>query len=801
MPSDLRAAARSLRSRPGLSLAMVATLALGIGAVTALFSVVDAVLLRRLPFGDSGRLVMIHQYDRVSGTTREASSVPDYYDLAARARSFSGLAAFVSNSVSLAGAGGEPRRLTATGVSHAYFATLELHPLLGRGVLPEEDRPGGARVAVLSEELWRSTFRADPGVLGRPIKLDDESYDIVGVMPRGSALPGAAADLWVPLQLGPASTPRSLHNVFVLGRLGSGVTLAAAQAEATGIAADLERDFAESNRGRGFSVEPLADVMVGSVRPALLVLLGAVTLVLLIACVNVANLLLAQGWARSREIALRRTLGASLPRLTRQFLAESLLLAAAGGALGVLLAVWGLDLLLQLAPSDLPRLETVQVDIGVLTVAILVTMVVALVFGILPTLQARRIDLHGALQGSGSRGATGGLANRRVRDLLVAAEVALSVVLVVGAGLLIRSLGKLQSVDPGFRTEQVVKLDLTLPASRYPQNFAEHPHWTAVSGFYQRLLERAAALPGVGAVALAASHPLAAGFTNSFVIVGREAEYTQQPEIAIRVVSPGYFALMNVPLRRGRLLEDRDVEDAAGVLLLNEAAVRRFFPGQDPIGQRLAFWGRERTIVGVVGNEHFRGLAEEAPPAAYPPLAQVPIGSASLLARAGGGAVPALEAAVWALDPDLALSGVEPLDRTLAESIARPRFTTVLLGLFAGLALLLASIGVHGLLSYTVAQRTREIGIRLALGAPPPAVLALVARRGLVLALAGTAAGLLGALALGRLLRSLLFGVGPSDPVTFAAAPLILVAVALVASYLPARRAARVDPMIALRSE
>jgi putative ABC transport system permease protein len=605
----------------------------------------------------------------------------------------------------------------------------------------------------------------------------------------------------VPLQLGPASTPRSLHNVFVLGRLGSGVTLTAAQAEATGIAADLERDFAESNRGRGFSVEPLAEVMVGSVRPALLVLLGAVTLVLLIACVNVANLLLAQGWARSREIALRRTLGASLPRLTRQFLAESLLLAAAGGALGVLLAVWGLDLLLQLAPSDLPRLGTVQVDSGVLAVAIAVTMVVALVFGILPTLQARRIDLHGALQGSGSRGATGGVANRRVRDLLVAAEVALSVVLVVGAGLLIRSLGKLQSVDPGFRTDQVVKLDLTLPASRYPQNFTEHPHWTAVSGFYQRLLERAAVLPGVGAVALAASHPLAAGFTNSFVIVGREAEYTQQPEIAIRVVSPGYFALMNVPLRRGRLLEDRDVEDAAGVLLINEAAVRRFFPGRDPVGQRLAFWGRERTIVGVVGNERFRGLAEEAPPAAYPPLAQVPIGSASLLARADGGAVPALEAAVWALDPDLALSGVEPLDQTLAESIARPRFTTVLLGLFAGLALLLASIGVHGLLSYTVVQRTREIGIRLALGAPPPAVLALIARRGLALALAGTAAGLLGALALGRLLRSLLFGVGPSDPVTFAAAPLILVAVALVASYLPARRAARVDPMIALRSE
>jgi predicted permease len=801
VPSDLRAAARSLRGRPGLSLAMVATLALGIGAVTALFSVVDAVLLRRLPFGDSGRLVMIHQFDRVSGTTREASSVPDFYDLAARARSFTAVAAFASSSVSLAGAGGAPRRLNATGVSHSYFPTLELQPLLGRGVLPEEDRPGGARVAVLSEELWRSGFGADAGVLGRPIRLDDESYIIVGVMPRGSSLPGAAADVWVSLQLGPSSTPRSLHNILVVGRLADGVTLSAARTEATRIAADLERDYAESNRGRGFSVEPLADVMVGAVRPALLVLLGAVTLVLLIACVNVANLLLAQGWARSREIALRRALGASLPRLTRQFLAESLLLATLGGALGVLLAVWGLDLLLRLAPSDLPRLETVRMDLGVLTVAIGVTTAVALVFGALPTLQARRIDLHGALQGGGGRGATGGVAHRRARDLLVTAEVALSVVLVVGAGLLIRSLWKLQAVDPGFRTAQVLKLDLTLPPSRYPQDFAEHPHWTAVSGFYQRLLERASAVPGVGAAALAASHPLAPGFTNSFVIVGREAEYTQQPEIAIRVVSPGYFALMDVPLRRGRLLEERDVADAAGVLLINEAAARRFFPAQDPVGQRIAFWGRERTVVGVVGNERFRGLGEEAPPAAYPPLAQVPVGSASLLARAGDAAVPALQRAVWSLDPDLALSGVEPLDRTLAQTIARPRFTTVLLGLFATLALLLASIGVHGLLSYTVVQRTREIGIRLALGAPRPAVLGLVARQGVGLALAGTAAGLLGGLALSRLLRSLLFGVGPTDPVTFVAAPLILVAVTLVASYFPARRATRVDPMIALRSE
>ncbi len=780
---------------------MLATLALGIGAVTALFSVVDAVLLQRPPFGQPDRLVMLYQHDRISGTAREPASVPDFYDLQARARGFESLAAFATWQVSVAGTGGEPARLTATGVTHAFFSTLRLTPILGRGLLPEEDRPGGARVAVLGERLWRSRFAADPAVLGRTIRIDDESHTVVGVAPEGAALPDADADLWVPLQLGPTSTARSVHNVLVVGRLAAGSDPGSVAAEARRVALELEREYPESNRGRGMTAEPLTEVMVGAIRPALLVLLGAVTLVLLIACVNVANLLLARGWARSREIALRRALGATLPRLTRQFLAESLILALAGGALGILLAVWGLELLLRLAPADLPRLESVEVSAGVLLAATALTVIVALVFGALPALQARRTDLNGALQGGGTRGATGDRARRRTRDLLVTTEVALSVVLVVGAGLLLRSLWKLQAVDPGFRTAQVVKLDLALPESRYPQDYANHPRWSAVTGFYQRLLEQADAVPGVESAALAASHPLAPGFTSSFVIVGREGEYERQPEIALRAVSPGYFGIVGVPLRAGRLLEERDAVDAPGVLLINQAAALRFFPGQNPLGQRIEFWGRERTIVGVVGDERFRGVGEEAPPAAYPPLAQAPIGSASLLVRAGPGVEDALRRAVWSLDPDLALSGIEGLDRTLAQSMARPRFTTVLLGLFAVLALLLASVGVHGLLSYAVVQRTREIGIRLALGAPRAGVVGMVVGRGLALALAGAAVGLAGALGLSRLLRGLLFGVGPTDPVTFAAAPAVLLAVAALASYLPARRAARVDPMIALRSE
>ena len=793
---DLRYALRSLAAAPGTTFVVLATLALGIGATTAIFSVANAVLLRPLPFPEPERLAMIYQQDRITGTEREPSSVPDWYDLRARSRSFGAIGAFQSRPATLARDGAEPARVTAVSASSGLFAALGVTARAGRLYDAAEDRPGGPQVALLAEGFWRTDFAADARVVGRTVRLDDETFTIVGVVAAGAALPGPEPELWTPLALGPATTPRSLHNVLLLGRLAPGVTLDDARRETGALGAALEAENPQTNRGRGFAVEPLHEVLAGGLRPALLVLLGAVALLLLAACANAANLVLARGWGRSREVAIRSALGASGARIGRQFFAEGLLTAIGAAILGALVALWGLDALSGLAPAEL-QVRDLAPDWRVLTTTLAVTVLITLALGTAPTLQARRSGLaHLAAAGAQER--------RRTRDALVVAQVAVSVVLLVGAGLLGRSFVELVGVDPGFRTENVMKLDLQLPRGRYPQRFDVHPRWPEVTGFYDRLLARVEALPGVRSAAIAANHPLAPGFTNSFVIEGRESEYESQPEIAVRAASPGYFQTVGVPLRRGRLLDGRDAAGAPDVVLINEAAAARFFAGREPVGQRISFWGRTREIVGVVGNERFHGLAEAAPPAMYPPLAQAPIGAASVLVRAGGPAEPlgnALREAVRGIDPALAVFDVEMLDRTLAESVARPRFTTVLLGVFAGVTLLLAVLGLYGLLSYAVAQRTRELGIRLALGAPALRVLAAVVARGLALALVGAALGILGSLLLGGTLRGLLFGVRPADPLVLVAAPVFLLLVAGVASYLPARRATGVDPMIALRTD
>jgi predicted permease len=817
---DLRYAARSLRRSPAFTIAAVLTLALGIGANAAIFSVVDGVLLRPAPFPDIGRLVMVWETDRNSGTTREPASIPDFRDLQQRATGFAALAAFTPVEVSHTRNGSEPARLAALAVTDGFVPLLGIRPVAGRTLTADETRDGGPRSILISEDLWDAAFSRAPDAIGQSMRLDDVDWRIVGVLPRsadfgtlqtlGRAAYGrgfadrgdrARIDVWFGLRASP-DAPRDNHPIFVAGRLANGATPSGAQQELTSIATDLERAY-PSNRGRGVFVESMTSVIFGKTRPAMLVLLGAVALVLLVACGNVANLLLVRGAGRMRDVSVRIALGAGRRRLAAQVLAESALLTALGAALGILLAYVGLDLLLSMAPSSLPRVDEVGLDTRVLGVTLAVCVLVSLLFGSLPLLQSREHALHGALQSGSGRGSSAGRTQRRVRSALVVAELAMAVMLMSGAGLLIKSLWQLQRVDPGFQAAGVLKAEFQLPESRYPQDRAAFPNWPAQQRFYAELQTRAAAIPGVQGVAIAAANPLDAGFTSSIRVVGREGEGADWPEPSIRSVSASYFATMGVPVSDGRVFGTGDDAGAAPVIVINESARRRYFEGRSAIGQRISLWGADRTVVGVVGNEHVKGIDEAAPPSVYMPLPQVPMGNAVLVRVNGDPSsfAPAIRRIVAELDPALPLFGVEPLQQTLSNSLAERRFTMVSLGAFAAVALLLAAIGVHGVLSYTVAQRTREIGIRMALGADARGVRALIVSEGAVLAGIGLTIGLAGAFAMTGVLSVLLYGVGARDPLVFAAVAIGLGLVALVASYLPANRAARMDPIAALRME
>ena len=820
---DLRYALRSLRKAPAFTTAAVLTLALGIGANTAIFSVVDGVLLRSSPFEDIARLMVIWETDRKSGTTREPASVPDYLDFRERTARFGELAAMAGTEVNLTPDDGDPARLAGLFVTHEYFRLLGLSPAVGRGFTDEEDQPGGPASVLISEDLWERLFLRDPAVVGRTIRLNDVPRNIVGVLARGSdfgmlqILKAAAysrgfadrggrvqVDVWLPLRPNPAVNPRDNHPIFVLGRLAPGASAETAQQEMAAITADLEQAY-PANDARGANVEPLERVVFGPVKPALMVLLGAVAFVLLVACANVANLLLVRGAARAREVTVRTALGAGVRRLARQFMVEGAVLTMAGAVLGVGLAILGLDVLLALAPADIPRVADVGIDARVLGTTLAVSVVVGLAFGLLPTFQARHLNLQASLQGE-SRGASAGREHRRFRSSLVVTELALAVMLMIGAGLLIKSLWRLQQVDPGFQASGVLKAEYQLPASRYPRDFSQWPNWPAPRRFNDDLRSRVGALPGVEGVTVAGSHPLDAAYTSSIRVVGREAEAADWPEPSIRIVAAGYFETLGVPLVAGRRFSESDVVTATPVIAINQAARRRYFETQEPLGQQINLWGANRTVVGVVDNERIHGVAAAPPPAVYLPLGQVPSasGSHSLLVRVSGdpaGLAPVVRRIVREMDPALPLFGVEPLEQTLSNSVGQRRFTMLVLGVFAAVALLLAAVGVHGVLSYTVSQRTREIGIRMALGADLSLVRRLILGQGTVLTAAGVMLGLLGAFAVKGLLSSLLYGIGPGDPATFASVALALGAVALLAAYLPARRAARVDPMEALRNE
>jgi putative ABC transport system permease protein len=823
MLRDLRYAIRLLGRSPGFAAAAILTLTLGIGMTCAIFSVVDAVLLRPIPFPNADRLVAVWETDRDTGTSHEPGSWPDFVDFRERSRRVDTFAGVIAGETTLTPEDGEPARLAQLVVTREFLPMLGVTPIIGRSFTEEDERLGGPASVLISERLWDRVFMRDPAVVGRTIRLDDRPRSVLGVVPPGAdfgvlqVLSAAdysrgfadrdarsIVDIWAPLQPDPDQLVRDTHPLVMLGRLAPGATLVSAQDELASIAADLEAAYG-SNKARGVFLEPLARVIFGPTRPALLVLLAAVGVVLLISCVNVANLLLARGTTRRREIAVRSALGAGLGQLARQFAVENLLLTTVSSLLGIGLAFAAVRTLVLLAPPEVPRLALVAIDGRVLTLALGLSAVVGCVFGLVPLVQSRRTDLPATLNADDTRGIAGGRETGVARSSLVVAELALAVVLVLGAGLLIRSFWQLQQVDPGFEPSGVLKVQYQLPGTRYPVDFRQWPDFPSIRRFNQALLPRVEALPGVDAAGIAASHPLEAGFTNSFVIVGREDASGDLPEMTMRQVTPGYFRVLRVPLVRGRLLDDRDDTRAPAVVLLNEAAAQRLFPAGDELGQQISFWGGPRTIVGVVGNEKFHGLAEAAPIAAYLPLSQAPSrgGGEVLLVRTTRGEpemlASAVRGAIAEIDPALAIFGVEPLVNTLAGSVGTERFLMLLLVLFATLALVLAAVGIYGVLSYAVAQRTREIGIRLALGASLWTVMRLVLGQVARLTVWGLALGLVLGVGFSRSLAGLLFGVGTTDAATYAGVLILLGSVAMLATVLPLRRAMRVDPAVALR--
>jgi putative ABC transport system permease protein len=798
--TDLRYGLRMLRKSPGFTVVAVLALALGIGANTAMFSVIEAVLLRPLPYSNPNELVRVDStWQRGGITTPYSSSPPDFFDWRDQNRSFSSMFAYRIGEYALTGHG-EAKRVRAVMATAGIFSTLQAHPALGREFRTEENRKGADHVVVLSYGFWQAEFGGVADAIGRTIQLDSEPYTIVGVMPAEFRFPLPGSDAYVPIGFDDkVMTQRGAHYLRVLGRLKTGISVAQANDDLARIMAELRRLYPDKDGKWGVRANRLSSALVGEIRPALLVLLGAVGVVALIACANISNLLLARATVRHRELVMRRALGAGRSRLLRQMLTESLLLALLAGAASLLLAHWALVSIVSFGPRDIPRLASVGLNGAVLWFTLSISVASTLLFGLMPALQSSASGVGDLLKGSASSSREAG----RARNTLLIGEVALSMMLLAGAGLLVRSFIGLRSLSPGFDPTGVLTLDVSVPDAHYKNSLALQSYW-------EEALARLRGLPGVTSVALVTPLPLSGDdFSSSFSVEGKSVPEKDEPSAELCAATPDYFSTMAIPLRQGRTFTDADRLGAARVLLISENAARMFFPGGDAIGQRIKFGARggyeknEGEIVGIVGDVHHFGVDAPVPPTFYVPLIQSGVDGATVVIRAQGVSVlgqPARKL-VQSLDHDALVGEPVQLEALVSGSLGQRRFYMMLLSAFAALALVLAAIGLYGVISYSVAQRTQEIGVRVALGATRKQVLSMIMGQGLRFAAIGIAIGQLMAMMVNRALRRLLFGVGTSDPVTLVAAAATLLLVGVLACYIPARRAMRVDPMAALRHE
>ena len=813
--NDLSYGVRMLLKHRGVTAIAVLTLALGIGANTAIFSVVNAVLLNPLPYKDPDRLVSL--WENVPTHGRWRASPANFFDWKKQNTVFQDVVAFGGAAVTLTG-DGEPEQLHGARVSSGYFAVVGIEPALGRSFTVEEHEPGKGRVVILGHNLWQRRYGGDRNIVNRNVTLDGSSFTVVGVMPAGIypvrpttsgniSFDEQQQDFLTPMSFTPTwAAVRSAHVLGVLARLKPGVSLEQATTEMKTIAARLEQEHAE-NRGEGIIVNAFMNEVVGDVRPALLTLLGAVALVLLIACANVAGLLLAQHAGRSKEIAIRAALGAARTRLVRQFFLEGLLLSALGTVAGIALASFGIKVLLQFVPAGVPRLTQVGLDWRVLGFTMLIALGTCLIFGLVPAWHASRPDLQTALEQSG-RTSGPGASRLRFRQVLVVFQVSIAVMLVIGAGLLVKSFWLLQRVDPGFQKEGVLTAGLTLPVSKYSQP-------DQINNFHKQLLERISVVPGVKSATIAYDHPLTSNWVDSFEIEGRVAPPESRSQSANFVpIGSEYFDTVGLKLVTGRRFTAQDDQDHPGVTLINESFAKHYFPNENPVGLRMKLappariWDNQKLtsfeIIGIVRDVKLAGLEAPSEPAYYIPASQAPLEDMVLLVRTTTDPLSiagAVRQAVWSIDPNQPISNVSTMEKVVEDSIGQRRLNMLLMGLFGGLAMLLSAVGIYGLLSHAVTQRTQEMGIRMALGAQVSDVLKLVLKQGMMLVLAGEAIGLLGAFMLTRLMQGLLFGVTPNDATTFVVVVGVLTIVALLACYIPARRATKVDPLIALRYE